>query len=589
VSPRSEFRGESLVFILSQHRSGSTLLQQVLGGHSQILTDAESFVMLHPLYALKTTGFRAEYQEWEARVAVHEFLEHLAGGEETYIEALRAMAAVLYGRALEGTGKQYFLDKTPRYAGVIPELHRVLPEATYIFLLRNPMAIIASMVERIDRPSTYQRYTLVRNDTVLAPGRLLAGIDLLGPDAIVVHYEDLVTDPAGVVAGICERIGVDFEPAMIDYGDRPLPKGRFYDRRGVPKHRRPQPESLHKWRALADDPQRRHIARSILMELGPDVVARLGYSFDELLAGVSGGPEGTVVCPWPSLMLPAVAADAYLEAFPGTGDFPPGTTERRIRPATPARISVVIPTHGSPARFERAVRSVLLQARPNVEVIVAPDATQPGSEAMVEKYRPWLAAVTEPAPGGFFDAVQRGLECATGDVLTWLRPDQEHLPWTLATVGEILSECTDVEWLCGEEHLTLDEHGRPVGRSCLPTSLAPWVRRSDGDHLEPLLFPFIRRTLWDRAGAHVDVTLVDAADAELAVRLARLAPATLVPTPLGGVQLAPWWLAARHVEEAESYVDSLDPAEVPAQPFARVRRDVAAGVWRLEEPEAALA
>ncbi|MCB0962997.1 MAG: sulfotransferase, partial [Acidimicrobiales bacterium] len=68
MSPRSEFRGESLVFILSQHRSGSTLLQQVLGGHSQILTDAESFVMLHPLYALKTTGFRAEYQEWEARV-----------------------------------------------------------------------------------------------------------------------------------------------------------------------------------------------------------------------------------------------------------------------------------------------------------------------------------------------------------------------------------------------------------------------------------------------------------------------------------------------------------------------------------------
>ncbi|MBX3287244.1 MAG: sulfotransferase, partial [Actinobacteria bacterium] len=502
MSSQSDYRGESVVFILSQHRSGSTLLQQVLGGHSQIRTDAEPFVMLHPLYALKTTGYRAEYLEWEARVAVSDFLEHVAGGEETYIEALRAMAAVLYGKALEGTGARYFVDKTPRYTTIIPELHRVLPEAKYIVLLRNPMAILASMLERIEKPTAFQRFTLIRNDTVLAPPRLLAAIDRLGPDAIVVHYEDLVAEPERVVAGICERLGLDFEPAMIDYGDRPPPRGRFYDRRGLPRYRRPEPASLEKWRALADDPQRRHIARSILMELGPEVVERLGYSFDDLLQGVSDGTEGTVVCPWPSLMLPAVAADEYLDALPGSADFPPSTTDRRVRPATPSRISVVIPTHGSPTRFERAVRSVLLQGRPNVEVIVAPDASQPGSDEVVEKYRPWLAAVTEPAAGGFFDAVQRGLECATGDVLTWLRADQEHLPWTLATVGEILSERTEVEWLCGEEHLVLDENGRPVGRERTPTSLSTWVGRPDGGHLTPLHFPFVRRTLWDRAGAH---------------------------------------------------------------------------------------
>jgi len=248
----------------------------------------------------------------------------------------------------------------------------------------------------------------------------------------------------------------------------------------------------------------------------------------------------------------------------------------------------VIPTHGNAARFERALRSVLLQGRPNVEVIVAPDAAQPGSDAVVEKYRPWLAVVTEAAPGGFFDAVRRGLDRATGDVLTWLRADEEHLPWTLATVGEIFSQRLDVEWLCGEEYLTVDANGRPVGRERTPSNLSIWLRRHDGDRIAPLRFPFVRRTLWDRGGAHFDLTLVDAADCELAIRLGRLAQTVLVPLPLGGVHVAPWWLAARHGEEAEDYVDSLDPTEIPARPFAVLRRDVAAGSWLLTQAEEVL-
>ena len=590
-SEQGSFRGESVIFIISQHRSGSTLLQRILGGHSQVRTGAETFLMLHPLYALKTTGFRAEYREWEARVAVSDYLEHFAGGEETYIDALRAMAAVLYGRGLAGTGKRFFLDKTPRYTNIIPELHRVLPAAKFIFLLRNPLAILRSQLERFETPASFHHLALLRNETILAPPRILAGIDRLGPEAIVVRYEELVTEPERVVAGLCRRLGLAFEPEMIEYGNRPDPpgRGRFYDRRGIQRHRRPTTASLERWRTLADDPQRRHIARAYLFELGPSVVERLGYSFAELREALRGDDDG-VVCGWQSLMAPAAHVDAYLDALPGVADFPPSPPLRRVMPETPRRVSVVIPTHASPALFERALRSVLLQQRPNVEVIVVPDASQPGSEAVAAHYAPWVDAVLDPAPGGFFDALQRGFARASGEVLTWLRPGEEHLPWTLATVGEVFAQCVDIGWLCGAQQLLLAPSGRPAGSEDAPPSLATWLGRApegDGRRIAPLRFAFVRRTLWDRAGARFDHTLLSASDCELMLRLAALCAPTLAPVALGGVHALPWWQATRYADEAEALVATREPDTISPVPFPRLRRDTAADAWLVldgEEP-----
>jgi hypothetical protein len=585
VAAASAFRGESLVFILSQHRSGSTLLQRILGGHSQILTGAETFLLLHPLYALKTTGFRAEYREWEARVAVGDYLEHYAEGEQTYVDALRAMAAVLYGAALARAGTRYFLDKTPRYTNIIPELHRVLPDAHYVVLLRNPLAILASQLERLPKPTTFQNLTLLRNETVLAPPRLLAGIDLFGPRATLVHYEDLVTDPDRVIGRLCDRLGLDPEPGMVDYGGRPDPPGRggFWDKRGIPHHDRPTTESLEKWRTLGDDPQRRHIARSFLFELGPEVVRRLGYDFDELVAAVAPTDAGDagVVCAWDALMVPAPHADDYLDAFPGTADYPPSPPLTRTMPVTPSRISVVVPTTGGPERLERAIRSVVLQSRPNVELVVAPDATAPDCAEVLARFEPWLAAVADPAPGGFADALARGLAATTGEVLTWLRPDEEHLSWTLGTVGAIFGHRRDVEWLLGGGHFALDAAGAPIAQVGAPTSLADWLRSPGADRrLEPLRFGFVRRTLLHRSGATVDPTLVDAPDVELALRLAAHARPVLAPVPLGGVVPSPWWRAARFADDADELLATVDPAALPATPFAHVHRGADATRWR---------
>src|SRR6202012_2553875 len=88
--------GENLVFLISQPRSGSTLLQRILAGHEEVFTTAEPWIMLHLMHGLKRNGHTADYNAEWARNALADFCESLPGGEEDYVAAARGMAIHLY-------------------------------------------------------------------------------------------------------------------------------------------------------------------------------------------------------------------------------------------------------------------------------------------------------------------------------------------------------------------------------------------------------------------------------------------------------------------------------------------------------------
>ena len=138
--------GSKLIFLISLPRSGSTLLQKVLNSHSDIQTKSEPWIMLHPIYALRQGGYSAEYNEQLAFKALGIFLRDLPNREETYIEGLRLMFSHIYSMALNELNSKYFLDKTPRYYEIIPELYSIFPEAKFVVLLRNPVAVLNSRV-----------------------------------------------------------------------------------------------------------------------------------------------------------------------------------------------------------------------------------------------------------------------------------------------------------------------------------------------------------------------------------------------------------------------------------------------------------
>ncbi len=141
-----KYLGENLIFIISLPRSGSTLLQRILGGHPEVTSTSEPWIMLHPAYGRRTEGIRTDYGADWAALGVNEFLEHYTDGPEVYDDAIRAFARTLYTNAMQRGGGSRFLDKTPRYVMIVDDLIRLFPAARFIFLLRNPLSVLSSLV-----------------------------------------------------------------------------------------------------------------------------------------------------------------------------------------------------------------------------------------------------------------------------------------------------------------------------------------------------------------------------------------------------------------------------------------------------------
>ena len=144
-------KGKNLIFLISQPRAGSTLLQQVLSNHAEIFTLPEPWIALPYAYALHSKKidplYRLEYSRYWARSAIADFIKRLPGKEEDYLFGLRLMFEHWYNCALAGSGKQFFLDKCPRYYHILPELYKVFPEADFIFLFRSPLAVLNSILD----------------------------------------------------------------------------------------------------------------------------------------------------------------------------------------------------------------------------------------------------------------------------------------------------------------------------------------------------------------------------------------------------------------------------------------------------------
>jgi len=277
------YQGEDLIFIISQPRSGSTLLQRVLSGHPGIQTSAETWLMLPPVYAMKPEACITEYNAKSAATGARDFLRYYTDGVEVYDEAIRNWAATLYGHALKKSGRKYFLDKTPRYFFIIPELYRLFPRARFVFLLRNPLAVLASLLSTYVQDD-WCKLGFFRYDLLRAPSLILEGVRVVGSDAVVLHYEAFVSNPEEELARLCERLGIAFHSAMLDYAASEPPKGKLNDPVGVKQHSRPSTGSLEKWKRLGENEQHRHLAACYLEALGKEVIDSMGYEMEELAA-----------------------------------------------------------------------------------------------------------------------------------------------------------------------------------------------------------------------------------------------------------------------------------------------------------------
>ncbi len=279
-----------MLFIIGSPRSGTTMLERMLESHSQILGGPEPH-LLTPLAHLGVWNNvdKAPYDHILAAEAQRLFVSKLPNGERDYWDACRAYCDTLYGRYLSGSPKAICLDKTPAYALILPFIAKVFPDAKYVVLTRHPIAAFSSYANSFFEGdyARAQSHNPLLNRYVPA----IAGF-LRQRDASFVHvrYEDLVNDPATWLTRICEYVGVQFEPGMIEYGKES--REGLGDPTGVAKHDRPTTASVEKWvPELAADPVKLQFMQSIIAQLDPDDLRILGYPPEDLWNAMEAGGE----------------------------------------------------------------------------------------------------------------------------------------------------------------------------------------------------------------------------------------------------------------------------------------------------------
>jgi hypothetical protein len=275
------------VFVCSLPRTGSTLLQRILAAHPQVATTSEPWLLLHQLYALRDTGVYAEYDHDLLRQGVQDFAATLPNGLADYRDAIRTFALGLYAKSA-GAGARYFVDKTPRYSLVVDEVMEVFPDAKFVFLWRNPIAVVASIMQ------TWAggRWNLYRFEHELHEGlaNIVAAAQREAPAVHCLRYEDLVTRPAEEASRLFAFLDLPDDGSAVERFSEVQLSGRHGDHAGTGRYAAISGDSLDGWADVMSGRMRKRWCSRYLDWIGDDRLAFMGYDPEQLRASLDAVP-----------------------------------------------------------------------------------------------------------------------------------------------------------------------------------------------------------------------------------------------------------------------------------------------------------
>ena len=306
--------GENLIFLISQPRAGSTLLQLMLSGSPDIATTSEPWISLHPFFALRELGINSVYNSQLAKTALLTFLKESGMNTSSYKNLIASFLTSLYDKAINHQGKKYFLDKTPRYYHIIDDLFESFPKAKFIILFRNPLAVLNSILRTwVKSDLSFLCYYI--EDLIVAPKNLTHCIQNNLNNLFKVNYESLVVEPEITLMDLSRFLGIEYSKNMINYGWRLNSEWRLGDQVGIFNSTRPITDSINKWKDGFQTPQTVQFAFSYLDALGPTLIKGMGYDYDDIKSSISSHanhPPDNLVS-WTTIM-------NIMESFSNTGD-----------------------------------------------------------------------------------------------------------------------------------------------------------------------------------------------------------------------------------------------------------------------------
>jgi tetratricopeptide (TPR) repeat protein len=196
------------IFVLGMHRSGSTLVEQILASHPLVEGTTELAVMNQIRDRIRHSSKSRGSDYWHALTELKDSdLEQI--GQE-YLDRTRP-----YRR----TDRPYFIDKMPSNWLSLALIRLSLPNAIIIDARRHPLACGFSNFKQNYASGATYTYTLPTMGRFYHDyWRFMRHFDSIEPGAVYrVINERLIESPEPIIRGLLDHCGLPFEPACLEF------------------------------------------------------------------------------------------------------------------------------------------------------------------------------------------------------------------------------------------------------------------------------------------------------------------------------------------------------------------------------------
>ncbi|MBN1536755.1 MAG: glycosyltransferase [Anaerolineales bacterium] len=127
------------------------------------------------------------------------------------------------------------------------------------------------------------------------------------------------------------------------------------------------------------------------------------------------------------------------------------------------KISVITPSYNQGEFIEATIQSVLDQKYPNLEYIIMDGGSTDESVKIIKKYEKYFAYWVSEKDKGQTNAINKGFQRATGDILAWLNSDDFYYPNSFDYIVQAYHQYPDAGLYIGNGNIT-DRNGKVIRR-----------------------------------------------------------------------------------------------------------------------------
>lgn len=202
---------ERLALLTGFPRSGTTLLEQMLDAHPQVVSTEEKEVFSAVIFPQLGEGRPPDSP-------IERMLDELTASQ--IMDARRSYLSAMQGVLRDPIGDRLHVDKNPAMILMIPPMRRVFPELKLLIALRDPRDVVASCFLRYlpINPVSVCFLTVQRtvDRLMLDMGSWLKMRKMIG-DWVEIRYEDVVADVRREAARMLQTVDLPWNDAVTNY------------------------------------------------------------------------------------------------------------------------------------------------------------------------------------------------------------------------------------------------------------------------------------------------------------------------------------------------------------------------------------